>query len=89
MGLPDPPRDHPAPPAIRTPGEPKHGRTATRAAAGPTGHEQPNFIRFAVRYEHIVSDQHLGDFCRTIENAPIVAFDTEFVSEDSFQPELC
>ncbi|HEX5102286.1 MAG TPA: HRDC domain-containing protein [Pirellulaceae bacterium] len=42
-----------------------------------------------MRYEHIVSDQHLRDFCQTIAAAPILAFDTEFVSEDSYQPELC
>jgi ribonuclease D len=42
-----------------------------------------------VRYEHIISDQHLRDFCQIISAAPIVAFDTEFVSEDSYQPELC
>jgi ribonuclease D len=42
-----------------------------------------------VRYEHIISDQHLRDFCQTIAAAPVVAFDTEFVSEDSYQPELC
>ncbi|MDX1948606.1 MAG: HRDC domain-containing protein [Pirellulaceae bacterium] len=44
---------------------------------------------FFVRYEHITSEQHLRDFCDTIATAPIVAFDTEFVSEDSYQPELC
>jgi ribonuclease D len=42
-----------------------------------------------VRYEHINSDQQLRDFCEIISAAPIVAFDTEFVSEDSYQPELC
>jgi ribonuclease D len=42
-----------------------------------------------VQYEHITTDRHLQDFCGTIAAAPIVAFDTEFVSEDSFQPELC
>jgi ribonuclease D len=42
-----------------------------------------------VRYEHIISDQHLRDFCEIIAAAPVVAFDTEFVSEDSYQPELC
>ena len=42
-----------------------------------------------MRYEHIISDQHLRDFCQIISAAPIVAFDTEFVSEDSYQPELC
>ena len=42
-----------------------------------------------MHYEHINSDQHLRDFCEIISAAPIVAFDTEFVSEDSYQPELC
>jgi ribonuclease D len=42
-----------------------------------------------VQYDHITSDQHLRDFCNAIASAPIVALDTEFVSEDSFQPELC
>jgi ribonuclease D len=42
-----------------------------------------------VRYEHIITDRHLQDFCDGIAAAPIVAFDTEFVSEDSFQPDLC
>ncbi len=42
-----------------------------------------------MHYDHITSDQHLRDFCDSIASAPIVAFDTEFVSEDSFQPELC
>jgi len=42
-----------------------------------------------LRYDHIISDQHLRDFCETIASAPIVAYDTEFVSEDSFQPDLC
>jgi ribonuclease D len=42
-----------------------------------------------VRYDHITTDQHLRDFCQIIAAAPVVAYDTEFVSEDSFQPELC
>ncbi len=42
-----------------------------------------------MQYEHITSDQHLRDFCETIASAPIVAYDTEFVSEDSYQPDLC
>ena len=42
-----------------------------------------------MRYEHITSEQQLRDFCELIAAAPIVAFDTEFVSEDSYQPELC
>jgi ribonuclease D len=42
-----------------------------------------------VHYEHITTDQHLRDFCQVIGDARVVAYDTEFVSEDSFQPELC
>ena len=42
-----------------------------------------------MQYDHIQSDQHLRDFCDSIRSAQIVAFDTEFVSEDSYQPELC
>jgi ribonuclease D len=42
-----------------------------------------------VQYDHIKTDQHLRDFCEAIASAPIIAFDTEFVSEDSFLPELC
>jgi ribonuclease D len=42
-----------------------------------------------VQYDHITSEQHLRDFCESISAAPIIAFDTEFVSEDSFLPELC
>jgi ribonuclease D len=42
-----------------------------------------------VRYEHITADQHLRDFCETIAPASIVAYDTEFVSEDSYLPDLC
>ncbi len=40
-------------------------------------------------YDHINSDDHLAEFCAGIAAAPIVAFDTEFVSEDTYQPELC
>src|SRR5689334_5504352 len=51
---------------------------------------KPNgLFRPCVQYENIISDQDLRDFCRVIAGAKIVAFDTEFVSEDSYQPELC
>ncbi len=42
-----------------------------------------------MRYDYITSDQHLRDFCEVAAQAEIIAFDTEFVSEDSFQPDLC
>src|SRR4051812_10351698 len=40
-------------------------------------------------YDHIITDDHLAEYCAAIADAPIVAFDTEFVSEDTYQPELC
>ncbi len=40
-------------------------------------------------YELITDEAQLRDFCGNLAAAPIVAFDTEFVSEDSYQPELC
>lgn len=42
-----------------------------------------------MRYEYITSEQHLRDFCQVIGSAEIIAFDTEFVSEDTYLPELC
>ena len=42
-----------------------------------------------MQYDNIISDQDLRDFCQAIAGAKVVAFDTEFVSEDSYQPELC
>ncbi|MEX2174722.1 MAG: HRDC domain-containing protein [Pirellulaceae bacterium] len=42
-----------------------------------------------MQYELITSTQQLRDFCDIIAGAPVVAFDTEFVSEDSYQPQLC
>ncbi len=42
-----------------------------------------------MQYDNIISDRDLRDFCEIIAGAKIIAFDTEFVSEDSYQPELC
>jgi len=42
-----------------------------------------------VQYDNIISDRDLRDFCDRIVGAKVIAFDTEFVSEDSYQPELC
>jgi len=42
-----------------------------------------------VQYDNIISDRDLRDFCERIAGAKVIAFDTEFVSEDSYQPELC
>jgi ribonuclease D len=42
-----------------------------------------------VQYDNIISDRDLRDYCDRIAGAKVIAFDTEFVSEDSYQPELC
>jgi ribonuclease D len=42
-----------------------------------------------VRYESIHSAEELQQFLDSIGNLPCLAFDTEFVSEDRFRPELC
>ena len=40
-------------------------------------------------YENIVDEQHLQDFCSSIEPTQSIGFDTEFVSENRYRPELC
>jgi ribonuclease D len=42
-----------------------------------------------VQYDHITTDEQLRYFCGIVAEADIIAFDTEFVSEDTYQPELC
>ena len=42
-----------------------------------------------MQYETITSAAALHDFCGALENAESIAFDTEFVSEDTFRPQLC
>jgi len=42
-----------------------------------------------VEYELITTTQQLLDFCASMAAAPSLAFDTEFVSEDSYRPQLC
>jgi ribonuclease D len=42
-----------------------------------------------VQYEYLATDQALADFCRSHANATTIAFDTEFVSEDTYGSELC
>lgn len=42
-----------------------------------------------MRYESINSPDQLGKFCDELAGYPRVAFDTEFVSEDSYRPKLC
>jgi ribonuclease D len=42
-----------------------------------------------VQHEYLASQRELEDFCEDIAATPCLAFDTEFVSEDTFRPELC
>lgn len=42
-----------------------------------------------MEYDFITTEQQLKDYCESIESARAVAFDTEFVSEDNYRPDLC
>ncbi len=49
----------------------------------------PPGISASVQYEFITTQRDLTQFCRTAAGASAIAFDTEFVSEDRYRPELC
>jgi ribonuclease D len=38
---------------------------------------------------YVTEPSELEDLCRNLESASLVAFDTEFVAEDTYRPELC
>lgn len=40
-------------------------------------------------FTEIKTEAELGDYCRRLAEAKTIAFDTEFVSEDTFRPHLC
>ena len=42
-----------------------------------------------MQYETITSAAALEDFCAALRTENAIAFDTEFVSEDTFRPQLC
>ncbi|REJ88871.1 MAG: ribonuclease D [Planctomycetota bacterium] len=42
-----------------------------------------------VKYESITTDTGLRELCDRLADVEIIAFDTEFVSEDTYRPELC
>jgi ribonuclease D len=42
-----------------------------------------------VKYDYLDDHRKLVHFCGQIASASCIAFDTEFVSEDSYRPELC
>jgi ribonuclease D len=43
----------------------------------------------SVNYESITTDEQLGEFCKEIAECAWIALDTEFVSENTYRPELC
>jgi ribonuclease D len=40
-------------------------------------------------YDWITTDQELQQYCADIAKASVIGFDTEFVSEDTYRPQLC
>ena len=42
-----------------------------------------------VKHELITTDHQLEEFCHALADAERIAFDTEFVSEDTYRPQLC
>jgi ribonuclease D len=42
-----------------------------------------------VQYDSITTPAELLEFCDSLSGAEVIAFDTEFVSEHSFHPQLC
>ena len=42
-----------------------------------------------MQYQYITTDEALQELCSDLRQATLIAFDTEFVSEDSYLPELC
>lgn len=48
-----------------------------------------NKVSGRVQYDFITTEEQLKDYCASIESAGAIAFDTEFVSEDNYRPDLC
>jgi ribonuclease D len=42
-----------------------------------------------LQHETINTASHLREFCEKISHQPVIAFDTEFVSEETYRPKLC
>ena len=42
-----------------------------------------------MQYAYLSSEAELRQFCESVADAPAIYFDTEFVSEDTYRPELC
>ena len=42
-----------------------------------------------MQHQYIRSDTELKQLCRKLESTSLIGFDTEFVSEDTYRPDLC
>ncbi len=42
-----------------------------------------------MHHDHVTTDEQLAALCQRLATAETIAFDTEFVSEHSYRPELC
>jgi ribonuclease D len=42
-----------------------------------------------VQYDSLTDSTQLREFCQSLDDAKLIAFDTEFVSEHTFHPQLC
>ncbi len=42
-----------------------------------------------MHYDHVTTDRQFEALCQRLSSAETIAFDTEFVSEHSYRPELC
>ncbi|MAZ95115.1 MAG: ribonuclease D [Planctomycetaceae bacterium] len=49
----------------------------------------PSSWHATVSYHSITTSDQLLELCDSLDGARIIAFDTEFVSEDRYEPELC
>lgn len=49
----------------------------------------PSRKKISVDYDYISTPNDLADFCEDLRSAPAIYYDTEFVSEDTYRPELC
>lgn len=56
---------------------------------GPCGAKSPSKIAISVKYTLVQDDSQLPELMSAITQADLVGFDTEFVAEDCYRPDLC
>ena len=45
--------------------------------------------RNRLNYQSITTESQLGELCDVLHSAETIAFDTEFISENTYRPQLC